>query len=524
MHLSRGSPWPTTTATVFFSVLSACGARTSIDIFEPPSRAPTGVSVRAVDAGVQCVLPDECPEPTACVSYDCEQDRCEQIVLVRCPLSLDPCLENICEPVTGDCEIEPKTVDADGDGYTAALAGFVPGERGACGDDCDDSNANVFPGATESCDGVDNNCDGAVDENSSYVPDSFDVAIVPGSQQSSVGGMAFTGEFLSLSFSEQQDHWAASLLGLPGAPSPLSEGIALTTLNSDTFAGPVVWSGDAFGSAWEDRRHENFEIYFNRFDEAGNKLGPDLRVSNTPGFSLRPSLVWTGEEYLLAWAEQGDGDVFQVDASRIDSAGRLVGSPKLVSPVGEEGDGPALALGASGLGLVYNGVRNGSRQSFFRILDFELLPTTDAVAVGEENSTGQSVVYNAGQYIVNWHIQDVFPGNTAWAAAFSDSGETVIDARSVVSSDSFVRGSSLLPLGDRYLLVWAEESSGSYALFSSLLSTELTPLGDVQPITQADGDSTAPVLSLGPGGDVAVAYRDNRSGVFQARLLWLRCL
>ncbi len=42
--------------------------------------------------------------------------------------------------------------DADGDGVIAAL-------------DCDDNNANIFPGAVELCDGVDNNCNGQVDDN-----------------------------------------------------------------------------------------------------------------------------------------------------------------------------------------------------------------------------------------------------------------------------------------------------------------------------------------------------------------------
>ncbi|WKZ64872.1 MAG: MopE-related protein [Flavobacteriales bacterium] len=42
-------------------------------------------------------------------------------------------------------------VDADGDGWWA-------------GSDCDDSNANAFPGAVEVCDGVDNDCDGSADE------------------------------------------------------------------------------------------------------------------------------------------------------------------------------------------------------------------------------------------------------------------------------------------------------------------------------------------------------------------------
>jgi len=41
--------------------------------------------------------------------------------------------------------------DHDGDGYTAP-------------DDCDDQNANVYPGAPEVCDGQDNDCDHEVDE------------------------------------------------------------------------------------------------------------------------------------------------------------------------------------------------------------------------------------------------------------------------------------------------------------------------------------------------------------------------
>ncbi|MEL6343765.1 MAG: MopE-related protein [Myxococcota bacterium] len=41
-------------------------------------------------------------------------------------------------------------LDADGDGYL--------------GSDCDDNDAAVFPGATEVCDGVDNDCDGEIDD------------------------------------------------------------------------------------------------------------------------------------------------------------------------------------------------------------------------------------------------------------------------------------------------------------------------------------------------------------------------
>ena len=40
--------------------------------------------------------------------------------------------------------------DADGDGFAAS-------------EDCDDSNADIYPGATEYCNGIDDDCDGALD-------------------------------------------------------------------------------------------------------------------------------------------------------------------------------------------------------------------------------------------------------------------------------------------------------------------------------------------------------------------------
>jgi len=51
---------------------------------------------------------------------------------------------------------DPQCKDADGDGVVAAL-------------DCDDNNAKVYPGAIELCDGIDNNCNGSVDDNVSVL-------------------------------------------------------------------------------------------------------------------------------------------------------------------------------------------------------------------------------------------------------------------------------------------------------------------------------------------------------------------
>ncbi len=58
------------------------------------------------------------------------------------------------DPVYASLEARAEG-DWDGDGHPALLAS---------GEDCDDDDASVFPGAEERCDGVDQDCDGQVDE------------------------------------------------------------------------------------------------------------------------------------------------------------------------------------------------------------------------------------------------------------------------------------------------------------------------------------------------------------------------
>jgi RHS repeat-associated protein len=69
----------------------------------------------------------------------------------------DPC------PTSGDGACVPTTcLDQDGDGYGKQGASACSG--GVKNFDCDDANPAVHPGVTDSCDNVDNDCDGRKDE------------------------------------------------------------------------------------------------------------------------------------------------------------------------------------------------------------------------------------------------------------------------------------------------------------------------------------------------------------------------
>lgn len=84
-------------------------------------------------------------------------------------LAVPGCASDDDDDLVGDCA-EPTIVypDADGDGFGDEAGAVerceIPAGFIAKGGDCADDNKAAYPGAAESCDGADNNCDGKSDD------------------------------------------------------------------------------------------------------------------------------------------------------------------------------------------------------------------------------------------------------------------------------------------------------------------------------------------------------------------------
>ncbi len=133
------------------------------------------------DDGITCTI-DRCDESRqACVSSaadddgdghldatcldsvgDALGDDCDDADSTRYPGALEVC---DADDHDEDCDLTTfGRVDFDGDSYLNANCCNIADDGSAtCGDDCDDANARVHPFNTESCDGLDNDCNGALD-------------------------------------------------------------------------------------------------------------------------------------------------------------------------------------------------------------------------------------------------------------------------------------------------------------------------------------------------------------------------
>jgi hypothetical protein len=504
---------------IFFAL--ACGSRTEPSGLElPPPIDVTGERI-------QCFVDEDCESRDKCVPQRCEDNRCAADP-IECADD-DPCTNDECDSSTGRCAFEPVTADDDGDGYRRPLPGFTPGDPDGCGDDCDDASPLAHPNGVERCDGHDNDCDGVVDNGALFTPsDAPPVLLSEGAEQGSPGGLTFSDSagVYGAVFTQRLGSSQSTFRSIQPRQGGAGPAVAVAEVNNDTFAGPIVGRGSIFATAWEDRRDDDYEIYFNRFNTRGEKLGPDLRVSVAPGFSLRPSLLEiqtaTAREYRLAWEDERDGGGGRIYGQLFDGAGSMVGSNIELTPLGLDPSSPSIVTGTSRIGLLFNLASGQGRGLGFRSFDFSWGNGSDIVRLVAENPDAATLTANAGRFVVAWHVveADSRPGAQIWGTVLGETGQVLVAEKALTEPAEFARYHSLVPLGDRLILLWSEWRDAAYAIYSRELTPDLEPLGAARLVTPPSSEAYAPLAAFGPQGEIGVLFTGRVASVGQPQVLF----
>ena len=169
-----------------------------------------------------------CTQPTNYVSNSNDCNDSEALAWTSAPEVCDG-VDNDCDNATDENVTTTYYRDLDGDGYgtvgQSTEACTVPNGFVANANDCDDSCGTCYPGHQESCDGVDNNCDGTVDEiNASgcvdYYQDLDGDGFGSSSSQCQCGP---SGDYDTVITGDCHDNGTLAEITYPGAPFSDSE-------------------------------------------------------------------------------------------------------------------------------------------------------------------------------------------------------------------------------------------------------------------------------------------------------------
>jgi len=208
------------------------------------------------DAGTTAVA---CTQPSGFSGGDTDCDDGDAAV--------NPGATELCDIMDNDCDgtvDEAAAADAatwyadgDGDGYGDAGVSTVscaaPGGYLADATDCDDGDAGANPGAAELCDGVDNDCNGVVDEDSAidattwYIDSDGD-----GYGDAAVTTVSCTGPSGYVADSSDCDDGDAAVN--PGAAELCDtvDNDCDGTVDEDSAVGAATWYADADGDGYGD--------------------------------------------------------------------------------------------------------------------------------------------------------------------------------------------------------------------------------------------------------------------------------
>ena len=108
-----------------------------------------------------------------------------------------------------------------------------------------------------------------------------------------------------------------------------------------------------------------WDIYYRRSPDAGQTWDPEVRLTDAPGLSQRPSLVNEGDDLYVSWWDGRDGNN-EIYLKHSSDGGRTWNADRRVTRSEGDSTKPSLALTRDFLHLIWLDTRDGLPRLFYQ--------------------------------------------------------------------------------------------------------------------------------------------------------------
>jgi hypothetical protein len=305
-------------------------------------------------------------------------------------------------------------------------------------------------------------------------------------------------------------------------------------VSDDTF---VTWQySPAIGATgygdfiivWEDFRNGNYDIYYQRYDSLGFPSGSNHKVNDDSGATWQtyPAISINGHgDCVVTWQDQrnGNSDIY---AQRYDSSGNKLGINFRVNADVGTADQDNSDLDLDDLGnLIVTWTDKSKRsgcQTYPEIFAQRYNPDGSSLGsnfkvnddTGDANhSNSSTIVSTSGDFIITW--QDTRNHNfDIYAQRYSPSG-TPLGTNFMVNDD---RAEQLSPDisksgGSNFVIVWYENRNDKYYydIYAQRYNPSGIALGSNFKVNDTDGIFWSPALSLDGNDNFVITWTDGRN-------------
>ncbi len=236
--------------------------------------------------------------------------------------------------------------------------------------------------------------------------------------------------------------------------------------------------------AWEDERNTNCDIYGAVIDENGNLLQPNFRLNDDPlnaNSHYYPAVAGGNNRFLIAWVDSRQG--WDIYAQYVSASGEKIGNNFLVNTgaISAHQWYPYCAMDTYNRSvIVWCERRGGTSKIYARLYNENGNPLTSEFRVGDTPDTLFDELY----------------------------------ASTAKNSDGY------------WVTAWMDYRNGNSDIYCQLFTPEGSPIGS-NILVNTDGQGAYqgyPSCAIDDNRNIAIAWEDTRNGTYDVYLQWLDSL